>query len=99
LGKKKIHVWFVTAAAVINALVAFAIAIVFRDIWTAIIVMGCISFGLYGYYVMRTHKKQPRYPLVPPEGKADIYLPRTDIPRPIYADLRRMKEERKGFRR
>jgi len=33
--------------------------------------------------------KKPKYPLVPPEGQTDIYFPRTDIPRPIYEDVRR----------
>jgi len=31
---------------------------------------------------------------VPPEGKTDIYFPRTDIPRPVHADFRRMQEKK-----
>jgi hypothetical protein len=32
--------------------------------------------------------------LVPPEGKQDMYLPRTDIPRPVFEDFRKMKEKK-----
>jgi len=42
-------------------------------------------------------KKKPQYPLVPPEGKGDTYLPRTDIPRPIYADFREIREKKRKF--
>jgi len=36
--------------------------------------------------------EKPKYPLVPPKGRADVYFPRTDIPRPIYEDVRRYPE-------
>jgi len=29
---------------------------------------------------------------MPPEGRMDIYFPRTDIPRPIHEDVRRYPE-------
>ena len=34
-------------------------------------------------------KHRTKYPIVPPEGRTDIYFPRTDIPRPIHEDVRR----------
>jgi hypothetical protein len=42
-----------------------------------------------------------KYPIIPPEGRTDIYFPRTDIPRPIHEDMRRhpkffRKEKKKG---
>lgn len=46
---------------------------------------------------MRKTKKHPKYPLVPPEGKGDIYLPRSDIPRPIFEDFRKMREKKRKF--
>ncbi len=52
---------------------------------------------IYFYFARHFKKKKLRYPLVPPEGKADVYSPRTDIPRPIYADMRRAKEQRRKF--
>jgi hypothetical protein len=44
-------------------------------------------------------KKEPRYPLVPPEGRGDVYLPRTDIPRPVYEDFRKIEEKKRSFAR
>jgi hypothetical protein len=44
-------------------------------------------------------KKEPRYPLVPPEGRVDVYLPRTDIPRPVYEDFRKIEEKKRSFAR
>jgi hypothetical protein len=32
--------------------------------------------------------KKAKYPLTYPSGEPDIYFPRTNIPRPIYADAR-----------
>lgn len=46
---------------------------------------------------MRKTKKHPKYPLVPPEGKGDIYFPRSDIPRPIFEDFRKMREKKRKF--
>jgi hypothetical protein len=49
------------------------------------------SFVMYCYMLYRFVYKgaKPKYPLVPPEGRTDIYFPRTDIPRPIHEDARR----------
>jgi hypothetical protein len=46
---------------------------------------------LYEYFVHHFLQKgqKPKYPMVPPEGQPDIYSPRTNIPRPIYEDVRR----------
>ena len=48
-------------------------------------------FVMYCYLLYRFVYKgaKPKYPLVPPEGRTDIYFPRTDIPRPIHEDARR----------
>lgn len=43
-------------------------------------------FFLYRY---SRGKWRTKYPIVPPEGRTDIYFPRTDIPRPIHEDTRR----------
>jgi len=49
------------------------------------------GFVLYCYLLYRFVYKgaTPRYPIVPPEGRTDIYFPRTDIPRPVHEDVRR----------
>jgi hypothetical protein len=49
------------------------------------------------YYVRHFRKEKLRYPLVPPEGKGDVYSPRSDIPRPIYEDMRHAREQRRKF--
>lgn len=53
-----------------------------------------LSLFIYCYHLYRFVYRgaKPKYPIVPPEGRTDIYLPRTDIPRPIHEDLRRYPE-------
>ena len=53
-----------------------------------------VCFILYGYFVYHFVYKgsKPKYPMVPPEGRPDIYYPRTNIPRPIYEDIQRYPE-------
>ncbi len=78
---------------------AVASAIIARDVWFVVVVLGIVAFDIYLYYFMSHRKKEPRYPLVPPEGKPDIYLPRTNIPRPVHQDLRRMQEKKRRVQR
>ena len=62
-------------------------------------------FIIYCYLLYRFVYKRakPKYPIVPPEGRSDIYFPRTDIPRPIFEDARRypkyFKRRKKSERR
>ncbi|MDI6847696.1 MAG: hypothetical protein QMD13_07655 [Candidatus Bathyarchaeia archaeon] len=65
-----------------------------QSVWTCVIASGIIAFTIYFLYVRLYQKKEARYPIVPPEGKTDIYFPRTDIPRPVHADFRRMQEKK-----
>lgn len=74
---------------------ALAGAILLQSIWAIVVVSGVIAFSLYFFYVRLYQNREARYPLVPPEGKVDIYFPRTDIPRPIYGDIRRMEEKKR----
>jgi hypothetical protein len=63
------------------------------------------TFFIYSYLLHRFVYKRakPKYPIVPPEGRTDIYFPRTDIPRPIHEDVRRypkfFKKKQKSERR
>ena len=50
------------------------------NFWGVIISSSFVAFSFYWYYVRHVKKKKPRYALVSPEGKADFYLPRTNIP-------------------
>jgi hypothetical protein len=46
----------------------------------------------YGLYRFVYKKVEPKYPIVPPEGRMDVYSPRTNIPRLIYEDMQRYPE-------
>jgi len=54
-------------------------------------IVSSICFLLYCYllYHFVYKREKPKYPMVPPEGRMDIYFPRTNIPRPIYEDVQR----------
>lgn len=98
-GRKKRVLQIGTAFILVANGFAIASAIILRDIWFVVVVMGIVAFDIYLYYFMLHRKKEPRYPLVPPEGKGDVYLPRSDIPRPIHADFRRMREKKRRFKK
>jgi hypothetical protein len=93
-GKERVLPIAVALALIAEGL-ALASAILVHNLWLVVICLGGLVIGLYGLYVILHQKKEPRYPLVPPEGKGDVYLPRTDIPRPIHADFRRMREKKR----
>ena len=62
------------------------------------------GFILYCHFIYRSVYKRirPKYPVIPPEGRTDIYFPRTDIPRPIHEDVRQypkfFRKEKKSER-
>ena len=70
------------------------IGVLVQSIWTSVITFGVIAFTIYFLYVRLYQKKEAKYPIVPLEGKTDIYFPRTNIPRPVYADFRNMQEKK-----
>lgn len=76
---------------------AFVGAILLKDIWMIWIMSGVIAFELYLFYTQYNRRKKLQYPLVPPEGRGDIYLPRTNIPRPIHEDFRRIQGKKTKF--
>ena len=49
------------------------------------------GFTTYCYLIHRSVYRgtKPKYPMVLSEGRIDMYFPRTDIPRPVYEDVRR----------
>jgi len=78
--------------------VPLAAAILIQNVLIIVVALGCMAFDLYWLYIRYYKKRKPRYPMVPPEGKADIYS-RANIPRPIHEDLRRMQEKKKRLAR
>jgi hypothetical protein len=77
--------------------VALLIGLLLQSLLGIVLILGTAAFDVYWFYWSSKHKRRQRYPLVPPEGKGDVYLPRTDIPRPIHQDLRLMDEKKKTF--
>jgi len=70
--------------------------IVLSAIFYLFVYVFAFGFGFIVYcFLLYRHVykgEKPKYPLVPPEGQADVYFPRTDIPRPIYEDVRQYPE-------
>jgi len=102
-GRKRFSRVLMALVFVSNAVI-FAVALFLHPLWAYMMVAALVAFDFFLYfsYVRYFKKERVRYPLVPPEGKSDIYFPRTDIPRPIYEDMRRMQEKSgnlQGWRR
>ena len=74
---------------------AVAIAILLQNVWAGAVVSFAIAFNVYFCHVRLCKKKEAQHPLVPPQGKVDIYFPRTDIPRPIREDFRKVQEKKR----
>ena len=64
---------------------------------TVLSALVSIPFDMYLFYLLLIVRRKPQYPLAPPEGKWDMYLPRTDIPRPVIADFREIEEKKRKF--
>jgi len=63
-----------------------ASAIYLHDVWMFTIVSAGFLFSTYIIYWLTIKKKEPKYPIVPPEGKPDVYMA-ARMPRPIYEDM------------
>ena len=100
MGRFSWPTWFVLIlVTVINALL-LGISIVWQNFWMAAVILGITVFSLsFWVYSMRQRKRRVQYPLVPPEGKADVYFPRTRIPRPIHEDFRKMEERKRKHKK
>lgn len=98
--KRILELWVVLVLIDGCALASLIVSVFYvPNVWGVVIGSGFVAFSFYWYYVRRIKGRKPRYPLVPPEGKADVYLPRTDIPRPVHADFREMEEKKRKFAR
>jgi hypothetical protein len=53
---------------------------------------ACFLSYSYLVYTATYLRLKRKYPMVPPEGRPDIYYPGTNIPRPIYEDVQRYPE-------
>jgi hypothetical protein len=93
--KRVLTVWFVLILLV--CVFGLASAILLLNVWMIAAISAVMGIDFYWFYLRYYRHRNPRYPLVPPEGKGDVYLPRTNIPRPIYEDFRLMKEKQRKF--
>ena len=96
IGRNLVVLIGISAIFVVEGLLLVS-GILVQSIWMCVIAAGTIAFTLYFFYVRLYQKKEARYPMAPLEGKTDIYFPRTNIPRPIHADMRRMQEKKRRF--
>jgi len=65
--------------------IPLAIAILMQEIWILLLILVGFFGSVYLLYHV-TLKGKPKYPIVPPTGKPDIYTGLA-IPRPIYEDM------------
>jgi hypothetical protein len=56
-------------------------------VWPLVFVLAAFTFSVYMLHRMTIKNIRLKYPVVSPEGHADVYTGR--MPRPIYEDVRR----------
>jgi len=88
---------FVIILTLVAAGLALISAVLLQSPLGVIVSLGGIALCFYSFYVKSVQKRKSQYPLVPPEGKPDMYVPRTDIPRPVVEDFRRLEEKKRKF--
>ena len=100
MGKPKWPTLFVLILATISNALAFGVSILWQHFWLAAVILGItVASLIFWYYSIRQRKRRVQYPLVPPEGRSDIYFPRTKIPRPIHEDFRKMDERKRKLKK
>jgi hypothetical protein len=90
-------VWTVVILAFVVNGCALAAAFLLRDVWMVLVCIGFMAFLGYASHVRLRLRRKLHYPLVPPEGKPDMYVPLTDIPRPVIEDFRKLEEKKRRF--
>lgn len=96
--KRKLKFWLLLMLGTLVFVPSLALSVAFQAVIGTITFQGTLlSLSLLGSLVIYCillyqsvyRRRRPRYPIVPPEGRTDIYFPRSDIPRPIYEDAQR----------
>jgi len=88
--KAKFQLLFLLGICIYIPFILFSI--IAQMFLSAILFSVCFLFYCYGLYHFVWKRAKPKYPMVPPEGRMDVYFPRTNIPRPIYEDVQRYPE-------
>lgn len=82
------------------ASLSLTIAVLLQSIWATITIMALTALSMYWFHIRYRKKIKPKYPMAPPDAEpGDAYFPRTNIPRPIYADAIKMREKQKKLDR
>ena len=98
--KRVLGMWEVLVLVDGSAIAMLVVSIFFvRNFWYIAAGLFFLAFCSHWYHTRYVRKKEPRYPLVPPKGRAGAYLPRTNVPRPVIADFREAEEEKKKLAR
>jgi len=87
--KAKFWLFFLLGICIYMPFFLFSIMIRFPE--AAILFLGCFFVYCYFLYRFVLKKMDPKYPMMPPEGRMDIYSG-ANIPRPIHEDVRRYPE-------
>jgi len=91
LNKKvKFRIFFLLGIGIF--LPFFTLSIIARLYVYAVLILGGFLMYCYFLYHLILKGETAEYPMVPPEGRMDVYFPRTNIPRPIYEDMQRYPE-------
>lgn len=80
---------FIFGLGIVTLLFALPIMVtitVNEYVWLALFI-GCYFFAIYMVYRLTIRNIRPKYPIVNPEGRPDIYSGK--MPRPIYEDMQR----------
>lgn len=92
---KKVIVWFGIFLLFCATVMSVAASLLFLNVWTTLMSIAIVAFDVCAFYARFIRKKKRRYPLIPPEGKPDWYLPLTNIPRPVIEDSRKEEEKKR----
>jgi hypothetical protein len=90
--KRKTKFWIYSVLGAVTFALFFTLSIIAKLFIFAAIHLAWFLAFCYLNHRFVYKKAKAKYPLAPPEGRMDIYFPRTDIPRPVHEDVRRYPE-------
>lgn len=96
--KERLVYWSIFLFAVGVVPLCIAIIVFPQSPWMIFVYGSWLVLLCYLAYLRFVKKKEPKYPLVPPEGKPDVYTGLV-IPRPVHEDFDQMKRKREKLKR
>jgi hypothetical protein len=83
--RRKTLFWILFPMVLLAYMIPLVVAILLHEFLLLGLFLACLFFSTYFIYRL-TYKQKPKYPIVPPDGKPDVYY-RYGIPRPVYEDM------------